>query len=82
MSHEIARHWRLRHQRLRLEGFKRQTENGITEVSVTGTSFMEKTGNGYHKEENPFEGKVIFEAEESPIPIQPHREVEVGSSGD
>lgn len=83
MSHEIAQHWRLRHQRLRLEGFKRVTEDGIVEVSATGTSFVEKAGNGYHKNEDPLEGQIIYQAEDpAPIPFHIHQEVEIRPAAD
>lgn len=83
MSHEAPRHWRLRHHRLRLEGFKRETEDGIIEVSATGVSWVEKAGNGYHRDENPFEGKIIYESQEpTPIALHIHQEVEIDSAGD
>lgn len=83
MSHEVARHWRMRHHRLRLEGFKRENEDGTIEVSLSGANWVKKEGNGYHRGENPFEGQVIFQApDETSIPLELHREVEIRPAAD
>ena len=77
--HEIARHWRLREQRLRLSGFKRELPDGRVELSLTGANWGEARTNGHHKDEDPLAGAVIYQAPEEPIAIDLHAEVEIAS---
>ena len=63
--HEIAPHWRLRHQRLRpLTGSRRVLEDGTVQFKLPWSSnWVEAQPNGHHHDENPFERKIIYQAE-------------------
>lgn len=61
-THQIANHWRLRHHRLRLQGRLRESPDGSVQVSLNGGNWVEKTGNGYHRGENPLAGILIYQA--------------------
>lgn len=85
--HEISRHWRLREHRLRLAGFKRELEDGTIEVSLTGSNWVEARHNGHRKHEDPFAGRIIYQAQPSEeqdpaIPFSIHSEVEISASSD
>lgn len=79
--HEIARHWRLREHRLRLAGFKRELEDGTVQVSLTGSNWVDANHNGHRKDENPLEGRIIYQApsEENTLPLEIHAEMEIAS---
>ena len=82
---EIARHWRLREHRLRLTGFKREREDGTVEVSLTGSNWVEARSNGHHHDENPFEARIIYQAqplerEDLAIPFSIHGEIDIPAS--
>lgn len=55
---EIARHWRLRKERLRLAGYQKRGENGNTQVSISGSRWVELE---YKKV--PKDGVTIYHAE-------------------
>ena len=63
---ETIRHWRNNRRNLRLEGFKQTTSEGTEEFSINGVSWSEPSPNGHHKEENPLEGTIIFQAQTTP----------------
>ena len=75
--HEIARHWRLREHRLRLSGFKRELEDGTLQVSLTGSNWVEARHNGHRKDEDPLQGRIIYQAQS-----EIHEEVEIGASSE
>lgn len=81
---EISRHWRLRHQRLRpLSGSRRVLEDGTVQFRLPGSSnWVEANHNGHHKNEDPFEGRLIYQApsEESVMPLEIHAEVEISTT--
>ena len=60
---EIARHWRLRGTRLRLEGIVIDNGNGQKKFSVDGAHYTESP-NGQHESENPLEAKTTYQTEE------------------
>lgn len=81
---EIARHWRLRHQRLRpLSGSRRELEDGTVQFKLSGSStWVEARHNGHHHDEDPFEGRIIYQAqplemEDLAIPFSIHGEVDI-----
>lgn len=80
---EISRHWRLRHQRLRpLSGSRRVFEDGTVQLKLSGSSnWVEARHNGHHQDENPFEGRIIYQApsEENAIPLEIHAEEEISA---
>ncbi|OGM81953.1 hypothetical protein A2376_01195 [Candidatus Woesebacteria bacterium RIFOXYB1_FULL_47_31] len=85
--HEIAPHWRLRHQRLRpLSGSMRVLDDGRVQLKLSGSStWVEARHNGHHHDENPLEGRIIyqaesFEREELAIPISIHGEIDIPAS--
>lgn len=63
---EIARHWRNSRRNLRFEGFKKITPEGGETFSLNGFSWSEPAPNGHHKEENPLESAVVYQAQTSP----------------
>ena len=80
--HEMARHWRLREHRLRLTGSRRELEDGTVQFKLPGSSnWVEARHNGHHKDEDPFEGRIIYQApsEENAIPLEIHAEVEIST---
>lgn len=69
---EVARHWRLRGVRLRLEGYV--DENGNPQLQnrpkpIRDLGEVSVNGNG-HREENPFEQKIIYEAPSIEKPVR------------
>jgi len=85
--HEIARHWRLRHQRLRPpSGFRREFKDGRVEFRLGWSSnWVEPRSNGHRHDENPLEGGIIYQApplerEELAIPISIHGEIDIPAS--
>lgn len=54
-------HWRMRSQRYKLTGFKRESEDGTVLLSINGSNWVESQ-NGFHRHENPKEGAVIYQA--------------------
>ncbi|MBI2066225.1 hypothetical protein HYT60_01860 [Candidatus Woesebacteria bacterium] len=80
--HEIARHWRLREHRLRLTGTRRELEDGTVQFKLPGSSnWVEARPNGLHHDEDPFEGRIIYQAppEESALPLEIHAEEEISA---
>jgi len=84
--HEVARHWRLREHRLRLIGSRRELEDGTVQFKLPGSSnWVEARHNGHRHDENPLEGRIIyqaesFEREELAIPISIHGEIDIPAS--
>jgi hypothetical protein len=80
---EIARHWRLRDHRLRLTGVRRELEDGTSQVSLTGSNWVEASHNGHKKNEDPMDSIIIYQApateEELAIPLAIHKEVEISA---
>lgn len=63
---ETIRHWRNNRRNLRLEGYKKTTPEGVESFSINGISWFEPSPNGHHKEENPLEGTVVYQAQTLP----------------
>ena len=87
--HEIARHWRLRYQRLRpLTGSRRELEDGTVQFKLSGSStWAEARHNGHHQDEDPLEGRIIYQAqplerEGLAIPIEIHGAVDIPAYSD
>jgi len=84
---EISRHWRLIKDRYNLRGERRELEDGTVQFKLNGnTSWTEPSPNGHHKGENPFQGKIIYQApvenEHWQEPILNQGEVEISVSTD
>lgn len=62
---EIPRHWRMRANRLRLEGYQRKVNGGI-EISLTGSSWFELPNNFKEEKSVPVE-RIIYQAVDSEL---------------
>ena len=58
---EVARYWRLRKQRYRLEGVKKTDNHGNKLISVSGSSWVDAPSNG-RPEEEPLIENIVYEA--------------------
>lgn len=75
--------WRNRHRNLRLEGYKRPTSKG--EEFSLDSSHWTGSPNGYHRHENPFRGREIYQAQSLASdngrePIKVHGTLEISAS--
>lgn len=80
--YEAPRHWRLRHERLRLTGFRRELEDGTVQFRLPGSSNWVEAPNGHHRDEDPLEGRIIYQAQplenkDLAIPFSIHGEIDI-----